>query len=100
MLPSVSMSLRLLVTALAAVLAAGPLLAQTATVKDEVCLSCHAEPSAKFHSQSSHKKLACARCHVGGSEHVADTRARPRLGGDPALCASCHDAKKKHGASG
>ena len=71
-----------------------------ATVKDEICLSCHAEPSTKFHSQTSHKKLACASCHVGGAEHVADTRMRPKIGGDPKLCASCHEAKKKHGSSG
>jgi hypothetical protein len=79
--------------------AAGPLQAQTAPVKDEVCLSCHAEPSTKFHSQASHKKLACANCHLGGAEHVADTRARPKLGGDQTLCASCHEVKKKHGGS-
>ena len=79
-------------------LAASPLGAQTTAVRDEVCLSCHAEPSAKFHSQPSHKKLTCATCHVGGAEHVADTRARPKLGGDQKLCASCHEAKKKPGS--
>jgi hypothetical protein len=82
------------------VLVAGPLMAQTAPVRDEVCVSCHAEPSTRFHSQPSHKKLSCANCHVGGAEHVADTRARPKLGGDPKLCASCHEAKKKHGSGG
>ena len=85
--------------ALSLALAAGAVLAQAA-VKDEICVSCHAEPSAKFHSQPSHKKLACANCHVGGAEHVADTRTRPKLGGDATLCASCHEAKKKHGGSG
>jgi hypothetical protein len=80
-------------------LAVGSLWAQTAPVKDEVCVSCHAEPSAKFHSQTSHKKLSCAACHVGGTEHVADTRARPKIGGDQKLCASCHEAKKKHGSA-
>jgi len=80
-------------------LATGPLPAQAA-VKDEVCVSCHAEPSTKFHSQPSHKKLSCSNCHVGGAEHIADTRARPKIGGDPALCRSCHEAKKKHGGSG
>ena len=79
-------------------LATGPLSAQTAPVRDEVCVSCHAEPSARFHSQTSHKKLSCANCHVGGAEHVADTRARPKIGGDQKLCASCHEAKKKHGS--
>jgi len=79
-------------------LAAGPLSAHTAPVRDEVCVSCHAEPSARFHSQTSHKKLSCANCHVGGAEHVADTRARPTIGGDQKLCASCHEAKKKHGS--
>jgi hypothetical protein len=79
---------------------AGPLRAQSAAVKDEVCVSCHAEPSAKFHSQTSHKKLSCASCHIGGAEHVADTRMRPKIGGDQKLCASCHEAKKKHGSAG
>jgi hypothetical protein len=78
-------------------LATAPLSAQTAAVKDEICVSCHLEPSAKFHSQISHKKLSCSSCHVGGAEHVADTRVRPKIGGDPALCGSCHEAKKKHG---
>ncbi len=85
--------------AVLAAIAAAPLSAQTPTVKDEICVSCHAEPSAKFHSQSSHKKLACGNCHLGGAEHVADTRRRPKIGGDPALCASCHEAKKKHGSA-
>jgi len=80
-------------------LVAGPLPAQTTAIRDEVCLSCHAEPSPKFHSQPLHKKLACTNCHVGGAEHVADTRSRPKLGGDQKLCASCHEAKKKHGSS-
>ena len=79
-------------------LAAGPLGAQTTAVRDEVCLSCHAEPSTKFHGQPSHKKLSCATCHAGGAEHVADTRARPKLGGDQKLCASCHETKKKPGS--
>lgn len=96
----VALSIRSCVAWAALLAAAGSLQAQTAPVKDEVCLSCHAEPSTRFHSQPSHKKLACATCHVGGAEHVADTRARPRLGGDPTLCASCHEAKKKHGGSG
>jgi hypothetical protein len=99
MLSSVSMIL-CRAAALSLLLAAGPLLAQATAVKDEICLSCHAEPSPKFHSQPSHKKLACANCHVGGAEHVADTRARPKIGGDQTLCASCHEAKKKHGSSG
>jgi len=78
-------------------MAATPLAAQTAPLGDDICVSCHAEPSAKFHNQASHKKLGCASCHVGGAEHVADTRVRPRLGGDPQFCASCHEAKKKQG---
>jgi hypothetical protein len=88
------------VVAAAALLAPGmgTLAAQPAVVGDDVCVSCHAEPAKKFHSQPSHKKLACASCHAGGAEHVADTRVRPKLGGDPALCASCHEAKKKHGS--
>ena len=85
--------------ALSLALATAPLPAQTVPVKDEICLSCHAEPSAKFHSQTSHKKLSCASCHVGGAEHVADTRARPKIGGDQKLCASCHEAKRKHGST-
>ncbi|MCU0765183.1 MAG: hypothetical protein MUF32_04050 [Burkholderiaceae bacterium] len=76
-----------------------PLAAQPA-VADEICVSCHAEPSTKFHSQPSHKKLACASCHLGGAAHVADTRARPRLGGGQELCASCHEAKRKHSRPG
>ena len=99
MLRSVSMAL-CRATELSLALAAGSALAQTTAVKDEICLSCHAEPSPKFHSQTSHKKLACANCHVGGAEHVADTRTRPKIGGDQKLCASCHEAKKKHGSSG
>ena len=98
MLRSVSMVL-CRAAAMSLALAAAGSQAQTAAVMDEVCLSCHAEPSPKFHSQPSHKKLACANCHVGGAEHVADTRARPKLGGDQKLCASCHEAKKKHGSS-
>lgn len=86
--------------ALTVALHAAAFAAPAASVADGVCLSCHAEPSTKFHSQPSHKKLACATCHVGGAEHVADTRARPKLGGDPALCASCHETKKKHGSGG
>jgi hypothetical protein len=86
--------------ALAALCAAGPSSAQAAPVTDDVCVSCHAEPSPKFHSQPSHKKLACASCHDGGEQHVADTRRRPKLGGDDKLCASCHPAKKKHGGRG
>lgn len=69
-----------------------------AEVPDAVCASCHAEPGTKFHSQPSHKKLACASCHAGGPAHVADPRARPKLGGNPQLCASCHEAKKRHGS--
>jgi len=88
-----------LVTAVLAALGAGTPAAQAAAVGDDVCVSCHAEPSTRFHSQPSHKKLACATCHVGGAEHVADTRSRPKLGGDPVLCASCHEAKKKHGSN-
>lgn len=94
-------SRRSIAVAAAVVLAgllAGAVAARAADVGDEVCVSCHAEPGTKFHSQPSHKKLACATCHAGGAEHVADTRARPMLGGDPALCASCHEAKKKHGS--
>lgn len=72
--------------------------AQPAPVADSICISCHTEPSTKFHSQPSHKKLSCATCHVGGAEHVADTRARPKLGGDARLCTSCHEAKKKQGS--
>jgi len=74
--------------------------AQSAPVADAICLSCHAEPSPRFHSQPSHKKFACATCHLGGAEHVADVRTRPKLTGDARLCASCHEAKKKHGGSG
>ncbi|UCG97467.1 MAG: hypothetical protein JSW31_18350 [Burkholderiales bacterium] len=85
--------------ALLAALVAGAPSAQTAPPKDEVCVSCHAEPSTKFHSQPSHKKLSCANCHVGGAEHVADTRVKPKIGGDPVLCTSCHQAKKKHGSA-
>jgi len=81
------------------VMAAGPLWAQKAPIGDETCVSCHAEPSPRFHSQPSHKKLGCALCHTGGAEHVADTRTRPKLGGDEKLCASCHEAKKKHGSA-
>lgn len=81
-------------------LAAAPLAAQTAQVADEICISCHAEPSARSHSQPSHKKLACTTCHLGGAGHVADPRARPKLGGDPQLCASCHEAKKRQGSGG
>lgn len=93
---------RLSIAWLAAVTAWVPGLAssQPAPVRDEVCVSCHAVPSPKFHSQPSHKKLACATCHVGGAEHVADPRARPKLGGDPQLCASCHEPKKKQGGAG
>ena len=80
-------------------LSAGSPSAQPPPVRDEVCVSCHAEPSAKFHSQPSHKKLTCANCHLGGAEHIADTRVRPKLGGDSQLCASCHEAKKKHGSN-
>ncbi len=80
-------------------LLAGPLWAQTGPIRDEICLSCHAEPSTRFHSQPTHKKLGCAMCHIGGAEHVADTRTRPKLGGDEKLCASCHEAKKKHGSA-
>jgi hypothetical protein len=90
------------IAATAAVAVAGLLAAAAAAwaaeVGDQVCVSCHAEPGTKFHSQPSHKKLACAACHTGGAAHVADTRVRPKLGGDPALCASCHEAKKKHGS--
>jgi hypothetical protein len=79
-------------------LLAGPVPVRPAQVDDAVCIGCHAEPSTKFHSQPSHKKLACAHCHVGGAEHVADTRSRPKIAGDAPLCASCHEAKKKHGS--
>lgn len=99
MRPSVAMGLCHGMAMLLA-LAAGLLPAQAAAIKDEVCVSCHAEPGTKFHSQPSHKKLSCSSCHVGGAEHVADTRERPKIGGDPALCRSCHEAKKKHGSSG
>ncbi len=81
----------------AAALACDAAASQPPPVGDEVCIGCHAVPSTKFHSQPSHKKLTCAQCHVGGAEHVADTRARPKLGGERELCASCHEAKKKHG---
>jgi len=83
----------LFAAALAALLAAAALAAEP--VRDEVCVSCHTQPAARFHSESAHKKLACAQCHAGGAEHVADTRKRPRLDGDPQLCASCHEAKEK-----
>lgn len=96
------MSNRLTIAWLVAAAAWAPGLAgsQQPPVRDEVCVSCHALPSPKFHSQPAHKKLDCATCHLGGAEHVADTRLRPKLGGDPQLCASCHEAKKKHGSSG
>ncbi len=81
----------------AALLLAVPLLS-AAEVSDATCLSCHAEPSRRAHSQPSHKKLACATCHLNGAQHVADTRVRPKLGGDERLCTSCHAAKKKDGA--
>lgn len=83
----------------AAASAAGLAFAQAPAPRDEVCISCHAVPSPRFHSQPSHKKLSCGNCHVGGAEHVADTRVRPKLGGDDKLCASCHAAKKKHGGN-
>lgn len=76
---------------------AAPLPLQAAELTDAICVSCHSVPSPRSHSQPSHKKLSCATCHVGGAEHVSDTRIRPRLGGDAQLCASCHAAKKKHG---
>ena len=95
------LSIRTCVAAAALLAAvAAPPQARAAPVNDEVCVSCHAEPSTRFHSQPSHKKLACANCHVGGAEHVADTRVRPKIGGDQKLCASCHEAKKKHGSTG
>jgi len=78
-------------------LAVVPTWPQAAEISDAICISCHAEPGRKFHSQPSHKKLACTICHLGGAEHVADTRVRPKLGGNERLCASCHEAKKKHG---
>lgn len=78
---------------LAALSAAGALAAEP--VGDTVCVSCHTQPAARFHSESAHKKLACVQCHAGGAEHVADTRRRPQLSGDPQLCASCHEPKKK-----
>ncbi len=81
---------------LSALLSAVPLSLQAAEIGDDVCVSCHAEPTRRAHSQPSHKKLTCAACHVGGTEHVADTRVRPKLGGDQQLCESCHAAKKKH----
>lgn len=90
-------SIGVIVAALLAIVA-GPARPQPATVSDEVCISCHAQPNTKFHSQPSHKKLTCAQCHLGGAEHVADTRLRPKLGGDAQLCASCHEARKKHGS--
>lgn len=70
---------------------------RAAEIKDDTCISCHAEPSRRAHSQPTHKKLTCTTCHVGSAQHVADTRMRPKLGGDEALCTSCHAAKKKHG---
>ena len=95
------MDFRVAITALAAVAllagGAGALRAQAAAVADDVCVGCHAQPSTRFHSQPSHKKLACAQCHTGGAEHVADPRVRPKLVGDGPLCASCHAPKKKHG---
>jgi nitrite reductase (cytochrome c-552) len=97
MLRAVLIGSRLAVALLCA-LASHPLWAQPAQVSDAVCLGCHVEPSRKFHSQPSHKKLACATCHSGGAQHVADTRQRPQLAGDERICASCHEAKKKHGA--
>lgn len=71
--------------------------AQPTELGDAVCVSCHAEPSKRFHSQPSHKKISCANCHGGGAQHVADTRSRPKLAVDAALCASCHAAKKQRG---
>ena len=94
------MIIRLIVIAgIAAALLPGVAAPQTQApaVDDAVCISCHTEPSPKSHSQPSHKKLSCAICHIGGAQHVADTRVRPKLGGDEQLCASCHAAKKKHG---
>lgn len=70
---------------------------QAAELADATCISCHGEPSRRYHSQPSHKKLACATCHLDGAQHVADTRAKPKLGGDEQLCTSCHAAKQKHG---
>ncbi len=78
-------------------LLAAPLWPQAAEINDAICVSCHSVPSTKFHSQPSHKKLSCTHCHLGGAQHVADTRVRPKLGGNEQLCASCHEAKKKHG---
>ena len=86
---------RLLLAAALTSLVAAATAAELASISDAVCISCHAEPSSKFHSQPTHKKFTCANCHLGGAQHVADTRSRPRLASDPVLCASCHEAKKK-----
>lgn len=74
--------------------AAGPAPAQPPEVDDAVCISCHAEPSTRFHAQPSHKKIACASCHGNGAQHVAEVRVRPTLAVDAVLCASCHPARK------
>ncbi len=88
---------RLLLAATSTLLVAAATAADTAPISDAICISCHAEPSGRFHSQPTHKKFTCATCHRGGAEHVADTRSRPRLASDPVLCASCHEAKNKPG---
>jgi len=75
--------------------------ADRGAVKDEICVSWprRAEREVPQPDVAQETRLP-PPCHVGGAEHVADTRTRPKIGGDQKLCASCHQARKKHGSSG
>lgn len=67
----------------------------TAQVPSATCLRCHAQPSPKFHADPTHKKFDCVVCHTEAQPHVADSKVKPKLAQDDALCSGCHPLKPR-----
>ena len=78
---------RLLLAAALTSLVAAAAVAEPASISDAICISCHAEPSSKFHSQPTHKKFTCANCHLGGAQrHTKVSGIRQCLGTTQWVC--------------
>ncbi len=59
------------------------------------CVRCHAQPSRRFHADPTHKKFECGTCHVEAKSHLADSKVKPELAQDDALCSGCHPLKPR-----
>ncbi len=78
--------------ALLALVFAGDASAQTkpaSKIDSATCYGCHA-PIRELHAAGKHQRTACASCHEGVREHLADSSRRPATHTDPATCGGCH----------